>query len=103
MRIGDVTDAPLSLLEVCTALEVPMRTLNHGSLAYLGMSAGQYLRRRRLHRVFAALCTGQATSVAEAAAEQGFWEAGRFAADFRRLFGENPSETLRRGRHGPRQ
>ena len=32
------------------------------------------------------------------AADFGFWEFGRFSGQYRRLFGELPSETLRRSR-----
>ena len=33
-------------------------------------------------------------SVADAANEWGFWHMGQFAKDYRRMFGELPSETL---------
>jgi AraC family ethanolamine operon transcriptional activator len=33
-------------------------------------------------------------SVREIARRWGFWHTGEFAADYRRLFGELPSETL---------
>ena len=36
------------------------------------------------------------TRVADVAAQWGFWHMGQFAADYRRRFGELPSETLRR-------
>jgi AraC-like DNA-binding protein len=41
---------------------------------------------------------GPAVNITEAAAEWGFWHMGKFAADYRRQFGELPSETLRRTR-----
>jgi len=40
-----------------------------------------------------------AAPVAEVAARHGFLHAGRFAADYRRRFGESPSQTLARARH----
>ena len=36
------------------------------------------------------------TRIADVANEWGFWHMGQLAADYRRHFGENPSETLRR-------
>lgn len=94
--IADEAEAPRSLVEICTELGVSLRTLNACSNAVLGTSAGAYLRRRRLHRVQSALRSGAAASVTEAATAQGFWELGRFAGEYRTLFGETPSATLRR-------
>jgi AraC family ethanolamine operon transcriptional activator len=50
-----------------------------------------YLARRRL-----AEAVVTTTSVTEVAMANGFWELGRFAAEYRSLFGETPSMTLRR-------
>jgi AraC family transcriptional regulator, ethanolamine operon transcriptional activator len=36
------------------------------------------------------------TSVTDVALQRGFFHLGRFAHDYRELFGESPSETLRR-------
>ena len=88
----------LPLAAICTELAVPARTLNACVAAVLGMSAIRYLRRRRLHRVRLALREGLASSVTEAAMRYGFWELGRFAGEYRHIFGESPSQTLRSSR-----
>jgi AraC-like DNA-binding protein len=56
-----------------------------------------YLRRLRLHRVRAELARGcgGTVSVAVIANRWGFVHMGRFAEQYRQLFGECPSETLR--------
>jgi AraC-like DNA-binding protein len=56
-----------------------------------------YLRRLRLYRVRAELaCGGVDTArVATVAGRWGFLHMGRFAEQYRELFGESPSETLR--------
>jgi AraC-like DNA-binding protein len=35
------------------------------------------------------------STITEIATEFGFWELGRFSLEYRRLFGESPSTTLR--------
>ncbi|WP_158600815.1 helix-turn-helix domain-containing protein [Teichococcus wenyumeiae] len=94
--IADQRAQPKSLLQVCEELNVPLRTLNLCSNRVLGLSAGRYLRMRRLHSVFSDLKHGLAASVTEVATRYGFWELGRFAQDYRAVFGELPSATLRR-------
>jgi AraC-like DNA-binding protein len=83
------------LVQICTALGVPLRTLNTGCRLVLGVGAARYIRSWRLHAVRRALLAGGAT-VTQAATEQGFWELGRFAASYRAAFGERPSDTLAR-------
>jgi AraC-like DNA-binding protein len=96
VSIADRRAEPKSLLQVCEELKVPLRTLNLCSNRVLGMSAGRYLRMRRLHGVFSDLKHGLADSVTEVATRYGFWELGRFSRDYRSIFGELPSATLRR-------
>ena len=58
-----------------------------------------YLRHLRLHRVRAALTyvsqTRSPVAVTAVASRWGFVHLGRFAQQYRQLFGEAPSETLR--------
>ena len=86
---------PVPLTEVCRLLETPMRSLNAAANAVLGLSAAAYLRLRRLHAARTTLSSGMADSVTEAATLHGFYELSRFAGQYRALFGERPSETLR--------
>jgi hypothetical protein len=50
----------------------------------------------RLHQVHRALSAADtdSVSVTEVIAQHGEWDFGRFAARYRRLFGELPSQTL---------
>ena len=46
--------------------------------------------------VYSVATGGDETNVAEVANDLGVWDLGRFAARYRQLFGELPSNTLRR-------
>jgi AraC family ethanolamine operon transcriptional activator len=62
------------------------------------MSPVTYLRALRLNGVRRELKRGGDEAVADRAARWGFWHQSRFAADYKHLFGELPSETLRQAR-----
>jgi len=65
-----------------------------------GLPPKQYLMLRELHRIRRILRTGATdnATVADVLALHGIWEFGRFAARYRRQFGELPSDTLRHAR-----
>ena len=62
------------------------------------MSPKQYLllRRMQLARWALRAASPEATTVTELATRYGFWQLGRFAVEYRALFGETPSATLQR-------
>jgi len=87
-------DAP-AIQDVCRAAGVSWRTLNYAFHEVFGVTPKQYLQATRLDRVRKELCrNGPAVKITEVAAEWGFWHMGKFASDYRRQFGELPSETL---------
>jgi AraC-like DNA-binding protein len=96
-------DRPLYMLEICEALGMQERTLQLCCRDFLGMSPTHYLRLRRMHLARRALRQEghTATNVTEIATRFGFWELGRFAVHYRKLFGETPSMTLRRPPEDP--
>jgi AraC-like DNA-binding protein len=84
--------------EICAAIGVPERTLRVCCTEILGISAAKYMRLRRLNLAHSALnsCDHADTNVASIAQRYGFTELGRFAVEYRTIFGERPSVTLRR-------
>lgn len=78
--------------ELCLAIGVSDRWLREAFLRVYGVTATQFLRLRRLHQARRALLSAP-TSVTRVAAEHGFFDFGRFAMSYRRLFGELPSDT----------
>jgi len=80
------------------------RQLRREFSAFFGISVGRYLRVRRLNDVRRELANPMShiESVTQAATKHGFYDLGRFAANYRRTFGENPSATLSRTRRAMR-
>ncbi|WP_375788410.1 helix-turn-helix domain-containing protein [Bradyrhizobium sp. Pha-3] len=91
-------DRPLYLTEICAGIAVAERTLRASCKEHLGMGPIRYLTLRRLHLVRRALLKADVrdTTVTRLVTDHGFWELGRFSVVYRQLFGECPSETLRR-------
>ncbi|MGY8661578.1 helix-turn-helix transcriptional regulator [Bradyrhizobium sp. UFLA05-109] len=91
-------DRPLYLTEICAGIGVAERTLRGACEEHLGMAPIRYLTLRRMHLVRRALQWADAgkTNVTRIVTNHGFWQLGRFSVAYRRLFGESPSETLRR-------
>jgi AraC-like DNA-binding protein len=89
---------PPHLPEMCNAIGVPERTLRVCCAEFLGMGPVRYLRLRRLARVRAALrhADPATANVSDIARRHGFLQLGRFAAQYRAVFGEVPSTTLQR-------
>jgi AraC family transcriptional regulator, ethanolamine operon transcriptional activator len=87
----------LSLEELAVASGVSERTLRDAFHWYFGIPPLQYLNRRTLHQVRKALKAADPTvaTVTAVATQFGVWQFGRLARDYRILFGELPSETLR--------
>jgi AraC-like DNA-binding protein len=91
-------DMPLYLTEICVAIAVSERTLRVACEEHLGMGPIRYLSLRRMHLVRRALLRADPAeaTVTQLATDHGFWELGRFAGAYKSLFGESPSESLRR-------
>ncbi|MGK4580584.1 AraC family transcriptional regulator [Kitasatospora sp. HPMI-4] len=92
---------PISVADIAQAARVSVRTLREGFRAHLNTSPLAYLKSVRLdhaRRDLIAVARGQATGmVTEIASRWGFTHLGRFSADYRRTYGQSPSQTLRRG------
>ena len=91
-------DRPLYLTEICAALGVAERTLRASCEEHLGMGPIRFLTLRRMHLAHRALLQANPSesTVTRIVTNQGFWELGRFSVTYRALFGEAPSQTLRR-------
>lgn len=86
-----------SILELCCRIGASPRKLEYCFRDVLGITPAKYLRALRLHGARRELKRGGG-GVHDIAARWGFWHCGEFSADYRRQFGELPSQTLRRAR-----
>ncbi len=91
-------DRAIYLGEICAAIGVAERTLRAACEEHLGMGPIRFLTLRRMHLARRALLHAHPSeaTVTRIVTNQGFWELGRFSVAYRALFGESPSETLRR-------
>ncbi|MDO9353413.1 MAG: helix-turn-helix domain-containing protein [Solirubrobacteraceae bacterium] len=88
----------VSVQQLCDELGSSRRALQDCFRKHLGVTPKHYLRafglnaaRRELRRR-----DSDCATVSDVATRYGFWHLSQFAVDYRRLFGELPSETLRR-------
>jgi AraC-like DNA-binding protein len=89
---------PIQLADLVAVSGVPGRTLFQHFRQFQGSSPMRYLRETRLERARAALAAAAPEeSVTEIAMRCGCFHLGRFAVEYRRRFGEKPSQTLARG------
>ena len=100
-RAKDVIENHLPRLPLITELAkltgVSERTLRNGFHEYYGVGPVHYLQLRQLRQVHHELRAANAEEmrVSDILTKNGVWEFGRFAARYRRQFGELPSDTLR--------
>lgn len=89
-------DQPVRLSKLCQHLGVSQRTLNRAFSDVVDLPPALYLRRWRLCQVAHILRSSDSSgrTVSSVALQFGFWELGRFAQQYRQLFGELPSQTL---------
>jgi len=94
-HLGD----PITVDDIATAAGVRVRALQEAFRRHLDTTPSAYLRTLRLDRVRQELEAGGPanTAVTDVALRWGFVHLSRFAADYRRAFGEYPRDTLRRG------
>lgn len=91
---------PIYVEDLCRATGLAERTLRLLFFEQFGESPVRVLRSRRLCLVHEALhAPGAGTrEIRRVAQSLGFWHMGQFSADYRALFGELPSDTVRRAR-----
>lgn len=90
-------EAPITLMSLCQALYTSERPLTYGFREVYGSSPMAYLKTLRLYAVRTQLQWAEptTTAIAEIAKRFGFRSLGHFSRDYKTMFGELPSETLK--------
>jgi AraC family ethanolamine operon transcriptional activator len=92
---------PVYVADLCALTGASERTLRNAFHTVYGLGPTRYLVQRRLAAARRALRHAQpGDTVTSIATRNGLWDLGRFAADYRALYGEPPSATLRAARTG---
>lgn len=88
----------ITVVNLCQRFQISRRTLQYAFQDVMGMSPNAYLRTLRLNGVRRCLRDPNSgvMSVQQAAADWGFWHLSQFARDYQGLFGELPSQRLKR-------
>ncbi len=89
-------DEPVTLLDLSRISGFTSRSLTNAFEAVTGFTPADYLRRLRLtgaHRALV-LADRRNTKVTDVATAWGFWHLGHFSQNYRKMFGETPSQTL---------
>ncbi len=98
---ADDTVGRVSVDDLAREADVSPRTLQNAFHEFYSASVHRFLHLRSLQHVHRVLSRAnpEETSVTRVAMGFGFWDLGRFAQQYRRLYGERPSDTLRRPAH----
>jgi AraC-like DNA-binding protein len=89
---------PITISDIATAAGVTPRSVQYGFARHMDMTPMAYLQRVRLgfaHRDLKAADPADGVTVVEVARRWGFTKASRFAGEYRTVYGQPPSLTLR--------
>jgi transcriptional regulator GlxA family with amidase domain len=90
---------------ICRAIDVAERSLLRAFHKFFGIGPTRYLKLRRLndvHHALQASACGE-TTVTGVLTNHGVTELGRFAGEYKALFGQSPSQTLKPKAEATRQ
>jgi AraC-like DNA-binding protein len=89
---------PITLHQICKAARASERTVEYAFNELYAMGAKKFLRVLRLNRAQRLLRSPEAKFIAvqDIAHSCGFWHMGHFSTNYRRLFGEAPTQTQQR-------
>lgn len=92
-------EQPISMTDIVKACGVSARALRYAFQRERGISPSEFLKQRRLDRIRQHLIAGgSGLGVSEVAKAFGIRALGHFSHEYKKRFGESPSQTLAKGR-----
>jgi AraC family ethanolamine operon transcriptional activator len=92
-------DQPMTIVDICREVRAAERTLHLGFRECFGTTPKRFLKVLRLNAARRCLRHPEFdTTVTDVAIQFGFFHFANFAGDYKRLFAESPSQTLRNAR-----
>jgi AraC family ethanolamine operon transcriptional activator len=86
----------INILDLCKEIGVSERNLRYVFKENIGISPCKFVRNVKLNKVRKLLKSSDQKQMVNSLANQlGFWHAGQFAKDYKNIFGELPSESLK--------
>lgn len=87
----------VSLNQFCSDNHINVRSLQRAFIDQYGISPKSYTKAYHLNSVYKKLLQSNAktTCILDIASKHGFWHMSQFSTDYRRHFGELPSDTLK--------
>lgn len=87
----------VSISQFCSDIDINIRSLQRAFINQYGIPPKSYAKAYHLNSVYKKLLQSdtKTTRIADIASSHGFWHMSQFATDYRRHFGELPSETLK--------
>ena len=96
--IHDNATEPIQMIHLTQLTGKSERTVERIFKKYFGVAPYSYLKLHRLHLIRSQLKKGNPSTlnITYLAMENGFMQMGYFGSEYKKLFNETPSETLRR-------
>ena len=97
IEICDRLRVPMTVPQLAALAGVSQRSLERAFQETLGISPLQYMHSRRMqaaHQEFR-VRNPESSRITDVATYWGFTELGRFAVEYKQMFGKSPSETLK--------
>ena len=89
-------DQPIQMIELTVLTSKSERTVERIFKRYFGIAPYAYLKLHRLHLIRHQLLQGKDSTIGDIAMKYGFIQMGYFGNEYKKLFNEMPSQTLRK-------